>query len=229
MPDDVTESSPTILRNPTPIYPKDGSRFRSDFLIACCQDGLWLNVSIGRCIYLYVRLSSHFTGATNLNSPLRDGWLVASGHFAANLTFPPAVIYLDIWTTAAVFPHIIACAHISTLTFAHYCSVPAPISHPTIASWALTAQKNQVHNSDPFLNNRRFFEQPVNLHLELAFLVCRGQERLNLGPGSNLANLEETFEDAKWRRKIITGPTNVIVYTSFEPRFLGTHMKAHKS
>ena len=123
MPDDVTESSPTILRNPTPIYPKDGNRFRSDFLIACCQDGLWLNVSIGRCrylyaivcccIYLYVRLSSHFTGATNLNSPLRDGWLVASGHFAANLTFPPAVIYLDIWTTAAVFPHIIACAHIS--------------------------------------------------------------------------------------------------------------------
>ena len=80
-----------------------------------------------------------------------------------------------------------------------------------------------------FLNNRRFFEQPVSLHLELAFLVCRGQERLNLGPASNLANLEETFEDAKWRRKIITGPTNVIVYTSFEPRFLGTHMKAHKS
>ena len=125
MPDDVTESSPTILRNPTPIYPKAGNRFRSDFLIACCQDGLWLNVSIGRCrylyavvcrccIYLYVRLSSHFTGATNLNSPLRDGWLVASGHFAANLTFPPAVIYLDIWPTAAVFPHIIACAHIST-------------------------------------------------------------------------------------------------------------------
>ena len=175
MPDDVTESSPTILRNPTPIYPKDGTQFRSDFLIACCQDGLWLNVSIGRCIYLYaiVCLSSHFTGATNLNSPLRDGWLVASGHFAANLTFPPAVIYLDIWPTAAVFPHIIACAHISTLTFAHYCSVPAPISHPTIASWALTAQKNQVHNSEPLvksgvisesktvflcnLKNRRFF------------------------------------------------------------------------
>ena len=122
MPDDVTESSPTILRNPTPIYPVvAGNRFRSDFLIACCQDGLWLNVSIGRCrylyavvchccIYLYVRLSSHFTGATNLNSPLRDGWLVASGHFAANLTFPPAVIYLDICPTC-VPAHIGMCRH----------------------------------------------------------------------------------------------------------------------
>ena len=91
------------LRNVSPVYPVGLFRLRETHFRYL--DGLWpvLNVAIGRKCVLAFR-------ATNLTCPWRD----CGGLVTYNLSsFPPAVIYLDIWPTAAVFPHIIACAHIS--------------------------------------------------------------------------------------------------------------------
>ena len=52
-------------------------------------------------------LSSYFTGATNLTSPMRTWW---QWSLAANIRFPPALIYLDICPHSYLL-HIGMCRH----------------------------------------------------------------------------------------------------------------------